>query len=198
MPDHYIRLPKINGSGGGAVISVNGQTGVVVLDIDKIIEVNNFASLPVTGVIEKIYITKDNNKMFRWNVPSLSYVELSPGDESTIQNIPCDPSVIVGDAVRMSSGVAVKSQANNENNANFIGIVESKSSPVSANIRILGISLPIFSGLTENADYYLSDSVAGQLTTTPPSSPGSVVFRVGQAFSSSELIVVKGIRIVLT
>lgn len=197
MPDHYIRLPKI-GSGTGAVISVNGQTGVVVLDIDKIIEVNNFASLPVTGIIEKIYITKDNNKMFRWNVPSLSYVELSPGDESTIQNIPCDPSVAVGDAVRMNSGVAVKSQADNESNANFIGIVESKSSPVSANIRILGISLPIFSGLTENADYYLSDFVAGQLTTTPPSSPGSVVFRVGQAFSSSELIVVKGIRIVLT
>jgi hypothetical protein len=91
--------------GAGAVISVNTQTGAVVIDssdiyidknniglgtinaalalkadlisgvvpasqlpsyVDDVIEVANYAALPVTGVSGKIYITIDDSATFRW------------------------------------------------------------------------------------------------------------------------------------
>lgn len=42
------------------------------------------------------------------------------------------------------------------------------------------------SGLTPGAVYYLA-TVAGQITTTPPSGSGNVVQRVGRALSATEL-----------
>jgi len=67
-----------------------------------------------------------------------------------------------------------------------------------ANIRINGLSSNIFSSLTESLDYYLSAVSAGQITDIPPSSPGNVILRVGQAFSSTKLIVLKGLRVILS
>lgn len=43
--------------------------------VDDVIEVANFAALPVTGESGKIYITLDNNKTYRWG--GSVYVELS-------------------------------------------------------------------------------------------------------------------------
>ena len=42
---------------------------------DEIIEVDNYAALPVTGEIKKIYVTKDNNLTYRWS--GSAYVEIS-------------------------------------------------------------------------------------------------------------------------
>jgi hypothetical protein len=44
--------------------------------VDDVVEVNNFASLPVTGESGKIYITLDTNKIYRWT--GSVYVEVSP------------------------------------------------------------------------------------------------------------------------
>ena len=44
--------------------------------VDDIIEVADFASLPVTGESGKIYITIDNNKQYRWS--GSAYVEINP------------------------------------------------------------------------------------------------------------------------
>jgi hypothetical protein len=43
--------------------------------VDDVIEVANFAALPVTGETGKIYITIDNNKVYRWS--GTVYVEIS-------------------------------------------------------------------------------------------------------------------------
>jgi hypothetical protein len=43
--------------------------------VDDVVEVANFASLPVTGESGKIYITLDNNLTFRWS--GSAYVEIS-------------------------------------------------------------------------------------------------------------------------
>ena len=43
--------------------------------VDEIIEVANFASLPLVGEANKIYITLDNNKTYRWS--GTVYVEIS-------------------------------------------------------------------------------------------------------------------------
>ena len=35
--------------------------------VDDVVEVANFASLPVTGETGKIYVTIDNNLTYRWS-----------------------------------------------------------------------------------------------------------------------------------
>jgi len=43
--------------------------------VDDIIEVANYAALPTTGEVGKIYITLDNNKIFRWS--GSVYIEIA-------------------------------------------------------------------------------------------------------------------------
>ena len=55
--------------------------------VDDVIEAVNFASLPTTGEVGKIYITLDTNKTYRWT--GSVYVEISVGvtDHTALQNI---------------------------------------------------------------------------------------------------------------
>ena len=112
-----------------------------------------------------------------------------------LTDVPCDPSVAVGDVVRMSSGVAVQALADSFANSNSIGIIESKASTTLCNIRVLGTTGEIFTGLDETMEYYLSDTVPGAMTTTPPTATGSIYLKIGQPFSSTRLLVLKGERI---
>ena len=48
--------------------------------VDDVIEVANFAALPVTGETGKIYVTLDTNKTYRWSWSV--YIELNPQDLS--------------------------------------------------------------------------------------------------------------------
>jgi hypothetical protein len=43
--------------------------------VDDVIEVANYAALPITGETGKIYITLDNNKVFRWS--GSTYIEIA-------------------------------------------------------------------------------------------------------------------------
>lgn len=127
-------------------------------------------------------------------------VTFSPAELSgdiVLNNVPCDISVFVGAAVRMqASGTAVNALADSLTNANVIGIVQSKPTSTTCNIRVTGVSLSVFAGLDVTKEYYLSDTVAGQITTTIPISSGHVVLRIGQPFSSSELLMNKGQAVV--
>jgi len=88
----------------------------------------------------------------------------------------------VGDVIRWdpATDLYVLARANNQNNGNFVGVVESID-PTGFTIVYSGeISLPdslmsTISGVTGSYILYLSDTNAGKLTTTAPSSPGSVV-----------------------
>ena len=56
-------------------------------------------------------------------------------------------------------------------------------------VRVLIIGLAPSSGLSIGQIYYLSDTSAGAITLTPPSTAGHFVTRVGEAASSAELII---------
>lgn len=69
-------------------LSLNQANGLVRLDgsglvpaaylpsyVDDVIEVDNFAALPVTGETGKIYVTKNDGKTFRWT--GSTYIEIS-------------------------------------------------------------------------------------------------------------------------
>jgi hypothetical protein len=118
-------------------------------------------------------------------------------DFSILRDVQCEAGTVVGDAVRMSSGIAIRAIANSVTNSNIIGIVEDITDAGIASIRIGGLTSEIYTNLEENKDYYLSDSNPGKLTTIPPSNSGSIILRVGQAFSLTKLIVSKGLSLVL-
>lgn len=101
-PSDGVQVPGMNGSTSGNfllsalksyILSEKGlANGLASLDgngkltasqlpdlADDVIVVASYASLPATGTAGKIYITADNNKMYRWD-PDLetpNYVELS-------------------------------------------------------------------------------------------------------------------------
>jgi len=114
-----------------------------------------------------------------------------------LTNVDCNSSVYEGAVVVLISGVAVNAQADSLANSNMIGIVESKLSLNKCNIRVQGTTDgDIFSGLDESKEYFLSDSIAGEITATPPSATGSIMLKVGQPFDSGNMVVLKGQRTV--
>jgi hypothetical protein len=113
-----------------------------------------------------------------------------------LSGIPCDVSVSVGDWVRMSSGVAVKASADSVENSNVFGVVESKTNGTTANIRVMGLTGDLFSGLDESKEYYLSADTPGAMVTIPPSDTGQVLLKLGQPYTNSKFLVLKGSRMV--
>ena len=95
-----------------------------------------------------------------------------------------------------TSGTAQNAIADSLANSNMIGICESKSSINVCDIRVLGTTGALYSSLDTTKEYYLSDSTPGQITTTIPSASGHVVLKIGQPFSSTEMLVLKGQRTV--
>ena len=88
----------------------------------------------------------------------------------------------VGDVIRYdaSTDTFLRAMANNETNANFVGVIESVDSTNFVVVYSGEISLPdslmsTIAGSTTAQIFYLSDTNPGKLTTTSPSNPGSVI-----------------------
>lgn len=141
-----------------------------------------------------------DQRVLRYNSTSgnLEYVYLGPGSpEVILDNVTCLSSVYIGSLVKMNgAGVAENAQADSEANANVIGVCESKADSTTCTIRVCGVTGSIFAGLDTTKEYFLSSSVAGGMTTTPPTATGNVVLKIGQPFSSTKMFVLKGIRMV--
>lgn len=112
-----------------------------------------------------------------------------------LQDVECESGVYVKAAVVMqASGIAKNALADTLDNSNVIGIVESKSDSIHCDIRVMGVTAAIFAGLDVTKEYFLSDSVAGAITVTPPTTSGSILLKIGQPFSATEFLVSKGLR----
>ena len=68
-----------------------------------------------------------------------------------------------------------------------IGVVISKPTPITATVQYSG-EIDNFVGLVPGETYYLSDTVAGTITATAPTSTGSVVPIIGYAKDATTLI----------
>lgn len=124
-------------------------------------------------------------------------IETPASANVVITDVPCDSSVYAGAAVRMTSGgSAVNALADSLTNSNVLGICQEKSSSTSCIIRVLGVTPSIYTGMDVTKNYYLSDSVAGLIQTSAPVASGSVILKVGQPYSSQELLVLVGSRTV--
>lgn len=126
---------------------------------------------------------------------SLGFEAFPPN--TVLDPVPCDPSVYVGAWVRMTtSGIAVNGLADSTDNSNIIGVAEQKLSITSCVIRFLGLTSDIYTGLDVTKEYLLSDSIPGGMDTVPPTASGHVILKLGQPFSSSAFVVLKGVRVV--
>lgn len=129
------------------------------------------------------------------SIYSNAYTPPTNDANTILRDLECDPSVQVGDAVRVSGGVIVRALADTFANANLLGICESKTTATVCDVRVSGVSEPIYSGLLESEDYYLSDTIPGKIVPAPPLAVGSILIRIGQPFDAQRLTVIKGTRI---
>ena len=103
----------------------------------------------------------------------------------------CFENVTQGDAVysRASDGFIGKAVANDsEDKAKVAGFVETTASSGSE-VRVITRGITPMSGLDFGDLHFLSASSPGAITTTPPSTAGQFVTRVGEAGSTGQFIV---------
>jgi len=72
--------------------------------------------------------------------------------------------------------------------ANVVGFAQT-SKLAGETVRVLIVGILATSGLDPGEIYYLSAASAGSITTTPPSSAGHYVTRVGEAATGTEFII---------
>ena len=99
--------------------------------------------------------------------------------------------VVQGEALysRASDGKVGKAVASStEDQATVVGFAQT-SKLAGQQVRVLIVGVLATSGLDAGDIYYLSAATPGLITTTPPSTAGQFVTRVGEAASSAELII---------
>ena len=90
---------------------------------------------------------------------------------------------------RSSDGKVGRAIANDTfDKANVVGFAQTTKLSGEV-VRVLIVGVAPNSGLSPGEIYYLSAASAGAITSTPPSTAGHYVTRVGEAASSAELIV---------
>jgi hypothetical protein len=99
-------------------------------------------------------------------------------------------SHVIGDVVYISSAdTAKKAKADSGTTVPAIALATATiGNGASGTYQTTGI-LTGLSGLTAGAVYYLSDATAGQMTTTPPSTAGHYVQKLGVAISATEFMI---------
>ena len=101
-------------------------------------------------------------------------------------------AISAGDALymRSSDGQVGKASASNGNleNATVIGFADADTSS-SATAKVIIVGIEEMTGLDAGDLYYLSATTAGEITTTPPSTGGQAVTRLGEAATTTEFCI---------
>lgn len=100
-------------------------------------------------------------------------------------------NVAQGEALyaRVSDGQVGRAIAGDtEDKATVVGFAQTAKF-AGEQVRVLIVGVLPSSGLAPGELYYLSAASAGTITTTPPSTPGDYVTRVGEAASTAEFII---------
>lgn len=113
----------------------------------------------------------------------------APGGVVSSKIYTCPATVNVGDAVATTGADQVdKANASVVADRPVIGVVRAKPTSTTCYVQYYG-ECDVYAGLTPEATYFLSDTVAGAITTTPPSAQGSTVQEVGFARNATTLVV---------
>lgn len=96
-----------------------------------------------------------------------------------------------GDALymRASDGQVGKAIASGTLDEAYVSGFADTSKLAGETVKVLVTGVEAMTGLDAGDHYFLSASTAGAITTTPPSTPGQYVVRVGEAASASEFCI---------
>jgi len=137
-------------------------------------------------VVTKVRVIIDGN-------PALMDIDALAPANVVIRNVPCDATVFIKAAVRMTiGGTAVNALADSATNANVIGIVEGKPTSTTCDIRVNGHTGSLFTGLDVTKLYFLSATIPGEMTIIAPTAPGTIRQYLGKPFSGTEFLVTIG------
>jgi hypothetical protein len=183
--------------GGGSDIELYDEGVLVSSSLKRIfIEGEGIRAIPFTHIGDwpsmDVVTTMDN-----YIAPDTQSVILKVDlyDPSILFNQDCESAVEVGHFVYLDGdGKAWRAKADNIDTSNVIGVVEKKIGNINCDIRVLGITKEIFTSLDTAEEYFLSDTVAGGYTSEPPTAPGHVKLRLGQALSSTRMVYSRGER----
>lgn len=117
-----------------------------------------------------------------------------PPLDGVLEDLLCEATVFVGAIVKTESAVIKNALADGVFKSNAIGICIAKSSSTLCTVQLTAATPDIFSALDQDKDYFLSSTVAGAITTTPPSGQAEVVLRVGRPLTDKKMIVMIGQR----
>lgn len=105
--------------------------------------------------------------------------------------IECDLGLVIGQVVYIDSfGVLQAALADDISTGRVIGVLwdQDDSFGTPCGIKAIG-PVAAYTGLSVGTDYFLSDTVPGGLTSTPPTGTGHVVQKIGTAIDSDTLFV---------
>jgi len=130
---------------------------------------------------------------FRFN-PTTGQLDIafddSTGESSLIVTLNCDASVYVGAAVYLGVGdIAFNAIADDISTSLVFGFTISKPTATTCRVRVAGITENIFSGITEGSQYFLSDNVAGEISTSIPTTSGYVIAPLGTALTDQTIAI---------
>ena len=104
---------------------------------------------------------------------------------------PAFENVVQGEALysRASDGKVGKAIANSTLDKAIVAGFAQTTKTAGQTVRVIVAGLSATSGLNTGTEYYLSAASAGGIVSTPPSTSGQYLTRVGETALSSELII---------
>jgi len=121
------------------------------------------------------------------------YTSTALGD-NTATGLSCDSGVQVGDVVYVNGSTIQKASALTYQSSLAVGIVVNKSGATTCDIATTG-PISVLSGLDTSKKYFISETTAGALQTTPPTLSGSYVIQIGKPLGTT-IFTIQIVRIV--
>lgn len=116
------------------------------------------------------------------------------GGDGSVVTLDCDPSVQVGDFVRVSSGILVRANATSLASSQVVGVIEFKTTATSAELRVSGAMPSPYLNLITGLQCFLG--VDGKPTHIPPSAAGEILLPIGRVVGPGIFGVNIGMRII--
>lgn len=169
---------KVNFTGDSVTVTIAGDTVEVAVEASQILDV--LADFPCDSSVyvgAAVIVEEDN------------FVESLMEDWTFL-------SMVLSMDYGTYDALAVNGLADSMENSNVLGLVESKPTPTTCNIRLFGASAANYLGLQMNDEYYLSDEYPGALVKSDniPIASGHVVLKIGQPINSTQLLFARGER----
>ena len=158
---------------------------------DKYIEINGSGDKAEREVLDSSAGAGDAGKLIGLDSTGRIDPSMMPvGVGADIKNLVTSEDLSAGDLVNVwdDSGTvkARKADASTSGKEAIGFVLAAVVAPAAVDVYFEGVNTQL-TGLTKGAKYWLSDTVAGGVTTTPPADTGEVLQRVGFAVSDTEL-----------